>query len=76
MIDVAKNFLSSVNISYDIGNKEKIKSFIPTQDFLQLLEDILLSTKEDSTKRARILIGAYGKGKSYMILEILSLLNS
>ena len=39
-----------------------------------LLEEILLSTAETSTERSRVLIGAYGKGKSHIVLTILSIL--
>ena len=63
MISVASGFQYSVNIGYDLNNDDKLKNFIPTQSALTLLEDILLSTRITSTERARVLIGAYGKGK-------------
>lgn len=74
MITVASGFQYSVNIGYDLGNDNKLKNFIPTKSALSLLEDILLSTNPTSTDRARVLIGAYGKGKSHIVLTILSLL--
>lgn len=74
MISVASGFQYSVNIGYDLNSDEKLKNFIPTQSSLRLLEDILLSTNPASTDRARVLIGAYGKGKSHIILMILSML--
>lgn len=74
MISVAAGFQSSVNIAYDINDEKKLKNYIPTKSALQLLETILLSTGKDSTDRARILIGAYGKGKSHIVLMILSIL--
>ncbi len=74
MISVATGFQSSVNIAYDINDEKKLKNYIPTKSALKLLEDILLSTGKDSTDRARILIGAYGKGKSHIVLMILSIL--
>lgn len=74
MISVATGFQSSVNIAYDINDDKKLKNYIPTKSALQLLEAILLSTGKDSTDRARILIGAYGKGKSHIVLMVLSLL--
>lgn len=74
MISVASGFQYSVNIGYDLNNEEKIKNFIPTASALNLLEDILLSTQPSSTERARVLIGAYGKGKSHIMLMILSIL--
>lgn len=74
MISVASGFQYSVNIGYDLGSDDKLKNFIPTKSALSLLEDILLSTNLASTDRARVLIGAYGKGKSHIVLTILSIL--
>lgn len=74
MISVASGFQYSVNIGYDLHNEDKLKNFIPTQSALRLLEEILASTSATSTERARILIGAYGKGKSHIVLTILSML--
>ena len=74
MIRTASGFQYSVNIAYDLHNTEKLGNFIPTKSSLTLLESILESTQKDATNRARILIGAYGKGKSHIVLTILSLL--
>jgi len=73
-IEVAKGFQTSVNIAYDLNDSAKIKSFIPTLSSLDIIEDVMLSTSQTSTDRARILIGAYGRGKSHVILVLLSLL--
>lgn len=83
MISVATGFQSSVNIAYDINDEAKLKNYIPTKSALKLLEDILLSTGKESTDRARILIGAYGKGKDlnsmwffiWICINILFLMN-
>jgi len=72
-IQIEGGFLSAVNIAFDLNNDKKIKSFIPTFGSLELLKDLLLSTHDKSTDRARILIGAYGKGKSQIILVLLAL---
>lgn len=74
MISVASGFQYSVNIGYDLGNDNKLRNFIPTKSALNLLEDILLSVNPSSADRARVLIGAYGKGKSHIVLMILSIL--
>ena len=74
IISVASGFQYSVNIGYDLNNDDKLKNFIPTRSALALLEDILLSTNSTSTDRARVLIGAYGKGKSHIVLTILAML--
>ena len=74
MISVASGFQYSVNIAYDLNDDNKLRNFIPTKITLDLLEDILLSTRNTSNNRARVLIGAYGKGKSHIVLMILSIL--
>ena len=73
-ITVAKGFQTSVNIAYDLNNNDKVKSFIPTMSSLDVIEDVLLSTAPSYTQRARLLIGAYGRGKSHIILVLISLL--
>ena len=67
-------FQTSVNIAYDLNNKNKIQSFIPTSSAVALLRTVILSTDDTATDRAKILIGAYGKGKSHIVLAIISLL--
>jgi len=73
-ISVSEGFQKSINIEYDITNEDKIKGFILTSASLELIEEIMLSTYPNSTERARILVGAYGKGKSHIVLVLLSLL--
>lgn len=74
MISVASGFQYSVNIGYDLNNDDKLKNFIPTRSALELMEEVLLSTNPASNERARVLVGAYGKGKSHIVLSILALL--
>lgn len=74
MISVATGFQYSVNIEYDLADDDKLKNFIPTTAALKLLEEILLSVRPNSSQRARILIGAYGRVKSHIVLTILAML--
>lgn len=74
MIWVASGFQYSVNIGFDLNNEDKLQNFIPTKSALELLEETLVSTRPTATDRARVLIGAYGKGKSHIMLMILSIL--
>lgn len=75
IIKPLSGFQYSVNIFYDIYDENKIKSYIPSNSSLQIIEDILASTENRSTDRARILTGAYGKGKSHLVLCLLALLS-
>lgn len=74
LVSTAPGFQTSVNIAYDLNDSKKISRLIPTTSAVKLFEDFLLSTDDSSTNRARILVGAYGKGKSHIILSILSFL--
>lgn len=74
MISVATGFQNSVNIGYDLNRDDKLQTFIPTKSSIDLLQEILQSTDDNSTARARVLIGAYGKGKSHIVLTILAVL--
>lgn len=82
MIAASKNFQTSVNIAFDFDNAQKLVDFIPTSEAIKFIDEAVLSArninqteeKNDSLNRAGILIGSYGKGKSYIVLETLSLL--
>lgn len=71
---VEKSFQTSINIAYDLHNEQKVKGFIPTRSAIDVLEDIMLSISLPEKGRARILIGAYGRGKSHIVLMLLALL--
>lgn len=70
-----EGFQYSVNVFYDFHDEQKIKSYIPTVGSLQIIEEILRSTEDQSTDRTRILTGAYGKGKSHLVLCLAALLS-
>ncbi|NLB68564.1 MAG: hypothetical protein GX804_02605, partial [Lentisphaerae bacterium] len=67
-------FQTSINLGYDLNDKEKIRAFIPTSASLEVISDILLSTYPKATQRAHMLVGAYGRGKSHIVLVLLALL--
>lgn len=69
------DFQYSVNIDFDLNSEEKIKGYIPTIGGLNIIEDVMLSALPTSRDRARLFVGAYGKGKSHLVLTILSLLS-
>ncbi len=71
---VEKGFQTSINIAYDLDNENKVKNFIPTMSAIDVIEDVILSTSVQDRGRSRILIGAYGRGKSHIVLMLMSLL--
>lgn len=73
-IRTVKDFQTSINIAFDLYDDRKVENFIPTISAVKLLEELLLSTNINSTQRAKMLVGAYGRGKSHVVLVALSLL--
>lgn len=69
------DFQYSVNIDFDLNSDEKIRGYIPTVGGLNIIEDVMLSAIPTSRDRARLFVGAYGKGKSHLVLTILALLS-
>lgn len=76
LITPATNFQNSINLAYDLRDGAKIRAFIPTTASVEVIGEALYSTHPKSTQRARILIGAYGRGKSHIALVLLALLRS
>ena len=73
-INVLSDFQYSINIEYDLYSDKKIQNYIPTMSAIDIIEDVMLSTSPNSNERARIFVGAYGKGKSHLALILLALL--
>ena len=71
ILDINKNFQYSVNIEYDLHNEEKIKEYIPTSDVCDVLKLYVKSILGYEKNRATLLVGPYGKGKSFLILSLL-----
>lgn len=73
-ISVEEAFQRSVNIRYDFGNEAKVQDYIASTSSLELISKLIWSTANHAVNRANILIGAYGRGKSHLILVLLTLL--
>ena len=75
IIGVNENFQYSVNLQFDINNISKIKEYIPTKDACELLKKYFNSVIKPKN-RASMLIGPYGKGKSHLLLVLITLLSN
>lgn len=74
IIKFNSNFRSSVNLYLSLNKPDKVLEYIPTKSSLVILEDYLnavLNNKEQAT----LLVGPYGKGKSHLLLVLLSILS-
>ena len=72
VVTANENFQSSVNIAFDLGHSEKIRNLIPTETVLDCLENLLSDVINASSRRAKVMTGPYGKGKSHIVLAALS----
>ena len=77
IIQISQGFQASVNLEYDLNKIEKVRSYIPTEQSVKMLEAFLRSYYYDTEpqNRATVLIGPYGRGKSHLLL-VLSALTS
>jgi len=75
-IKTDKAFQYSINLKFDIDDKSKIEHYIPVKDSIEILKDFLKSVYYKNSDRAKVLIGPYGKGKSHLMLVLLTILAS
>ena len=73
-ISISEQFKNSVNIEYDLAKYEKLAAYIPTEDACEVLQYYINSIENNRYNRSTILEGPYGKGKSYLVLTLLQLL--
>ena len=74
LIQTNRNFQKSVNLQLDLGNYERIGSYIPTRSSVAILDRYFMPLNGKQAENATILIGPYGKGKSHLLLVLLALL--
>ena len=76
IISVDKKFQTSVNLEYDINNVDKITGYIPTEQSVAVMDKFLRGIYyPSSAKRANVLVGPYGRGKSHLLLVLSAILS-
>ncbi|MGL4450097.1 MAG: hypothetical protein ACRCTZ_02760 [Sarcina sp.] len=76
ILKVNENFQYSINLQYDLENVEKFKGYIPTRQALSILDEYMKNILSDTTNKATVLIGPYGKGKSHLLLVLLNIIGN
>ena len=61
---IKKTFSTSVNLKFDIGNKEFVQRYLPTPSHAEFLKGIIAGFLGEKSNNAHIMIGPYGSGKS------------
>ncbi|ANU27088.1 hypothetical protein [Planococcus versutus] len=59
-----KVFTTSINLKFDIGNKEFVQRYLPTPSHAEFLKGIIGAFLGDGKNNSHIMIGPYGSGKS------------
>ena len=76
-INSNNNFQSSVNLQFDLNKDNKIDSYIPTQQSVEILKRYLNAVCNDNYNEdnATVLIGPYGRGKSHLLLILSAIIS-
>lgn len=75
LIHINRNFQKAVNLQLDIGDHGRIEHYIPTRSSMLILRRYLKAVTGEAKEHATVLIGPYGKGKSHLLLVLLSILS-
>ena len=75
LILIFRNFQKAVNLQLDIGDHGRIEHYIPTRSSMLILRRYLKAVTGEAKEHATVLIGPYGKGKSHLLLVLLSILS-
>ena len=75
IVNIDNRFQKSVNLLLDLQNEEKIKSYIPTRSSVNILKQYIKNITCNTGNKANILIGPYGKGKSHLLLVLMSIVS-
>ena len=75
LVKIDNRFEKSVNLTLDLYVQEKIDGYIPTRSSVNILDSYINEVRSFSGNRATVLIGPYGKGKSHLLLVLLSILS-
>lgn len=71
----APHFQRAINLRYDLGDAAYIAAYVPTPNACQAIAGILEATHPDSGRRAALLYGPYGSGKSLLAVVLAAMLS-
>ena len=69
-------FQYSINLQYDLDNHNKIKGYIPTANTINILKEYVKNIYNGNGDNSSVLIGPYGKGKSHLLLILLTMIHA
>ena len=73
-IAIRDGFQTSVNLEYDLNNAAKVLGYIPTEQSVEILGQLLRSFyyDKDIQNRSTVLVGPYGRGKSHSLMRMIT----
>ncbi|RMH14048.1 MAG: hypothetical protein D6698_13215 [Gammaproteobacteria bacterium] len=71
----APHFRRAINLRYDLGDTAYIAAYVPTPNTSRAIFGMLESTRSTSARRATLLYGPYGSGKSLLAVVLAALLS-
>ena len=74
IVRINSNFKNAINLYLNLNKEDKIASYIPTASSVAILNTYIDAVFSNNGK-ANLLIGPYGKGKSHLLLVLLSILS-
>lgn len=75
LVQIDNRFEKSVNLLLDLFSQDKIDGYIPTRSSIKILGEYIHEVQTYTGNRASVLIGPYGKGKSHLLLVLLTILS-
>lgn len=75
LVQIDNRFEKSVNLLLDLFSQDKIDGYIPTRSSVKILGEYIHEVQTYTGNRASVLIGPYGKGKSHLLLVLLTILS-
>lgn len=76
LVQVNGQFQNSINLQLDLNKTDKVNSYIPTNSSVSILNHYLGNVNYNRSEKSTLLIGPYGKGKSHLLLVLLSIISS
>lgn len=75
LIQINQGFQTSIHLEFDLNDINKLESYVPTNQSVEILHQFLepICREASHNKRAKVLVGPYGKGKSHLLLILTAL---
>lgn len=74
IIEFNSNFKTAINLYLSLNKPDKVLGYIPTKSSVSFMGEYVKAVLEDK-EQATLLVGPYGKGKSYLLLVLLAVLS-